>query len=130
MPKLKYSILLIISLFLFQRTFSQDAEKEAIAAAIKAGDAKTIGTYFAKSVDLTLNDLEDVYSKDQAIVILGDFFSENNPESFSLKHQGKSKLEDHFYIGDLKTSTQTYRLTFFLKKEDEAFKLKQLRIER
>jgi len=113
-----------------ENAFSQAAEKQSIASAIQKGDAKAVGAYFAKSVDLTLDDLEDVYSKDQAIVILENFFTENPPTSFKLKHEGKSKLEDHFYIGDLETESQNYRLTFFLKKEGSDFKLKQLRIER
>ncbi len=130
MSKLKLSLLLILGLFIFKNAHTQASEKNAIAEAIQKGNAKSVGAYFAKSVDLTLDDLEDIYSKDQAIVILENFFSENPPKSFSLKHEGKSKLEDHFYIGDLKTEGQDYRLTFFLKKEDDAFKLKQLRIER
>jgi len=130
MSKLKFSIILFLGLFLMENAFSQAAEKQSIASAIQKGDAKAVGAYFAKSVDLTLDDLEDVYSKDQAIVILENFFTENPPTSFKLKHEGKSKLEDHFYIGDLETESQNYRLTFFLKKEGSDFKLKQLRIER
>lgn len=130
MSKLKFSIILLLSFFLLEKAFSQESEKKAIAEAIQNGNAKSVGAYFAKSVDLTLDDLEDIYSKDQAIVILENFFSENPPKSFKLKHQGKSKLEDHFYIGDLNTEGREYRLTFFLKKEEDAFKLKQLRIER
>jgi len=130
MSKLKFSIILLLSLFLVQNAFSQSAEKESIASAIQKGNAQAVGSYFAKSVDLTLDDLEDIYSKDQAIVILENFFSDNPPTSFKLKHEGKSKLEDHFYIGDLKTEGQNYRLTFFLKKEGSDFKLKQLRVER
>lgn len=130
MTKLNFSIILLLGLFLVENVRSQASEKEAIAHAIQKGNAKAVGAYFATSVDLTLDDLEDVYSKDQAIVILENFFSENPPSAFSLKHEGKSKLEDHFYIGDLKTPDQGYRLTFFLKKEGDAFKLKQLRIER
>jgi len=130
MSKLKFSLILILGLFLIENAFSQASEKESIASAIQKGNARDVGAFFAKSVDLTLDELEDVYSKDQAIVILENFFSENPPTSFSLKHEGKSKLEDHFYIGDLTTQGENYRLTFFLKKEGSVFKLKQLRIER
>ena len=129
MSRLKYSIIIVLFSVTSFSLLAQDAEKTEIAKAIQAGNSQAIGNYFAQSVDLTLNDLEDVYSKDQAVVILKKFFEENQPESFEVKHQGKSKLEDHFYIGDLKTNQQTYRLTFFLKKEGDSFKLKQLRIE-
>lgn len=129
MSKVYFTILLLLTSCIIQTAFGQAKEKEGIAKAIQAGDSKEIGTYFSDSVDLTLNDVEDVYSKDQAIVILNDFFSTNMPSSFSIKHEGKSKLQDHFYIGDLVAEKNSYRLTFFLKKEGESFKLKQLRIE-
>lgn len=121
-------ITLIVSIWAFAAN-GQAAEKEGISQAIRSGNAKTLSTYFTKTVDITLKDVEDVYSKDQAEVILKGFFSENSPKSFSVKHEGKSKRDDYYYIGDLATSKGTYRLSFFLKKEGDDFRIKQLRIE-
>lgn len=122
--------LIVFILFIFTiNSYGQSSEKQGITTAIQAGDAKALGKFFTKIVDLTVKDVEDVYSKEQAEVILARFFSENVPTSYSVKHEGKSKLDDYYYIGDLVTSNGSYRLTFFLKKEGEAFRVKQLRIE-
>jgi hypothetical protein len=110
-------------------SFGQVAEKDAIGAAIRAGDAKALSTYMMPNVDLTVNDVEDVYSKNQAEVILNQFFVKQKPTGFEVKHEGKSKMEDFYYIGDLTTASAAYRLTFFLKKEGNSFRIKQLRIE-
>ena len=110
-------------------SFGQTSEKQNISKAIQDGNAKLLGGYFTKTVDLTVKDIEGVYSKDQAEVILTRFFTENKTKSYSVKHEGKSKLDDYYYIGDLVTATGTYRLTFFLKKEGEIFRIKQLKIE-
>ncbi len=124
------NLLIILSLVFFSvSTYGQTAEKEGISNAIRQGNAKSLGTYFTKSVDITLKDVEDVYSKEQAEVILARFFSENSPTAYTVKHEGKSKLDDYYYIGDLETSTGMYRLSFFLKKEMDSFRVKQLRIE-
>jgi hypothetical protein len=109
--------------------FGQMAEKDAIGAAIRAGDAKALSAYMLPNVDLTVNEVEDVYSKNQAEVILNQFFISQKPSGFEVKHEGKSKIEDFYYIGALTTSQSAYRLTFFLKKDGDAFRIKQLRIE-
>ncbi len=109
--------------------FAQSAEKEAISSAIRSGNAKALSTHLISSVDLTVEKVEDVYSRDQAEVILSRFFSQHSPTAFDIKHEGKSKLEDYYYIGDLKTSDANFRLTFFLKKDGQSFRIRQLRIE-
>lgn len=119
----------VIAFFTVLLAFGQSSEKESIEAAIRQGNAKALGAYFASSVDLTVLQTEDVYSKDQAEVILTRFFNENAPGSFEIRHEGKSKLDDYYYIGELSTTSSTYRLTFFLKKNDSKFRIKQLRIE-
>ena len=124
----KFFILVVFSLATFL-SHSQVTEKQGITKAIQEGNAKVLGGYFTKTVDLTVKDVEDVYSKEQAEVILTRFFNENKTTTYSVKHEGKSKLDDYYYIGDLITSTGTYRLTFFLKKDGDAFRIKQLRIE-
>jgi len=120
---------LFFILFASTISFAQTAEKEAISTAIREGNSNTLGNYLIASVDLTVENVEDVYSKDQAEVILARFFAQNKPTGFTIKHEGKSKLDDYYYIGDLQTATSKYRLTFFLKKDGTTFRVKQLRIE-
>lgn len=108
---------------------AQTAEKEIITEAIGEGDSKKIASYFLPSIDLTVESTEDVYSRDQAEMIVNHFFQDHPPTGFSLKHEGKSKLDDYYYIGTLNAEDGTYRLTFFLKKGDAGFRIKQFRIE-
>lgn len=120
---------LCLALLIPLLSMGQTQEKDGISAAIQNGSAQALSGYFTESIDLTLLDIEDVYSQKQAEVILSKFFAENKPKTFKLKHEGMSKVEDYYYIGTLETSTGNYRVTFFLKKEAEAFNVKQLRIE-
>lgn len=110
--------------------FAQVSEQKAIHGAFESGDAKRLGTYLAAGVDLSIRDVEGVYSQDQTIQILTRFFSDNPPSLFKQIHSGKSKSEDYFYIGDLQTSKGNYRVTYFLKNAENGFVIKQLRIER
>ena len=108
---------------------AQTQEQRAIHAAFEKGDAKQLGAYLSTGVDLSIRDVEGVYSQDQTIQILNRFFSDNTPSLFKQIHTGKSKSEDYFYIGDLQTSTGRFRVTYFLKNSDTGFLIKQLRIE-
>lgn len=122
--------LLTLGLALFVvGAFAQDKEANLIAGAMGKGDAKTIGTYLVGSVDLTILDDENMYPKDQVTQKLQAFFKSNVPKGFEVKHKGKSKLDDHYRIGDLQTSNGTFRVTYFMKAENGKIKVKQLRIE-
>lgn len=124
----RFALIIFFTVY-FIGGFAQTSEKEAITKAIRTGDSKKVASYFLPSVDLTVVSVEDVYSRDQAEMIVQRFFERNSPSEFNLKHEGKSKLDDYYYIGSLKTDKGNYRLTFFLKKGDQDFRIKQFRIE-
>jgi hypothetical protein len=100
-----------------------------IAAAIKAGNYKTIAGYFNANVELNMPGNEGMYSKAQAESILKDFFSKNSPKNYTPKHDGQSNDGSQYSIGVLETSGGTYRTYFFLKKQPDGFKIKEFRIE-
>mmetsp|Transcript_13547 Transcript_13547/g.20507 ORF Transcript_13547/g.20507 Transcript_13547/m.20507 type:complete len:129 (-) Transcript_13547:12-398(-) len=116
---------LLVSVF----SFGQDAEAERISTAFSNGNAKAIASYFLPTVDYAILDDEDMLPADQVAQKLAKFFSAAGVKDFKVKHKGKSKLDDHYRIGDLVTSKGTYRVTYFLKKGKQGMKIKQLRIE-
>jgi len=119
----------LLLLFATTGLFAQSETKQEITSAIKAGNSIQLAAHFTPSVDLTVGSAEDVYSKDQAEIILKRFFEDHKSVDFELKHEGKSKLNDFYYIGTLKTNQGEFRLTYFLKKSGDTFMIKQLRIE-
>jgi Domain of unknown function (DUF4783) len=123
--------LLISSLFFFIVAFSfaQADITPKVVDAIKKGDANAMGTHFMSPVDITLNGKDETLNREQAVAALSKFFATHSVKSFELKHQGTSKLEDQFRIGELVTSTGEFRVTFFMKKNGTAMQIKQLTIE-
>lgn len=119
----------LFAVFLMGSGFAQEAERDRVSLAVQNGNAKTLATFFTPGVNLTVDQKEEVYSREQAEVIMTRFFSNHVPSAFSIRHEGKSKLDDHYYIGDLMTNNGNYRVTFFMKKDSGAFKIRQLRIE-
>lgn len=125
-PLFAFAVLIIVQLTLSAQTDITPAVVEALSK----GDAATLGKYLVPSVDVAILDDEEMYPRDQVVTKLNLFFQKNPPKSFEIKHQGMSKLDDHYRIGDLTTSNGLFRVTFFMKKSKSSMEIKQLRIER
>jgi len=103
--------------------------EDEIATALKTGNSKGLSKYFGTTIDLSVLDEEDVYSKAQAELILKNFFSKHSPKSFKIMHNGTSKMGLQYTIGTLETSNGTFRVTFYVKKTGSTDSLQQLRID-
>ncbi|MEZ4739923.1 MAG: DUF4783 domain-containing protein [Flavobacteriales bacterium] len=122
-------VVLFTTLLLAFGVQAQDAVKDKVVQAMKTGNSKELATHFIPNIDLTVKETADVYSKAQAEQIVRKFFNDNPPVDLVIEHTGVSKVGDKYYIGILRTTTGYFRVTFFLKKTDADFQVKQLRIE-
>lgn len=102
---------------------------EDISNAIRSGNGKELSKFFGDNVDLKLLDLEDIYSKSQAEVIIKDFFAKHTVESFFISHKSQPKNDSMYSIGTLQTNKGKYRTYFFLKKLNGKFVIQEFRIE-
>lgn len=126
---MKRTVRIFILLLISTSAYAIDVYEE-IANAIRSNDAKQLSSYFGSTLDLTIINQEDVYSKAQAELILKDFFSKNTCKSFTLLHKGSSKEGTQYAIGNLQTtSSKNYRVSFYLKNNNGKIILQELRIE-
>lgn len=100
-----------------------------IILSLKSGNAKSLSEFFNQNVELVVPNSDNVYSKAQAQLIVGNFFSSHSPQSFSVIHQG-GKEGAQYVIGSLGTQKGTFRVYFLLKKSDGKNYIHQLRIEK
>ncbi len=126
---MKSSLFLIACLFGWNALWAQSDITPAVSAALKKGDAGALVTHFMPQLELTLAGKDGLVEKAQAQQMLAGFFNENPPQSFTIKHQGTSKLDDQFRIGELTTAKGIFRVTFFMKKNNNILQIKQLKIE-
>jgi hypothetical protein len=108
---------------------AQDDVKEKVVQAMRTGNSKDLAVHFIPNIDLTVKETAEVYSRAQAEQIIRKFFNDNPPVDLVIEHSGVSKLGDKYFIGILRTSTGYFRVTFFLKKTETVYQVKQLRIE-
>lgn len=102
---------------------------EEIIQSLKTGNARVLSTYFNQNVELVVPDSDNVYSRAQAQLIVGNFFSNYPPQSFTVKHHG-GKEGSQYVIGNLGTKKGAFRVYILLKKDEGKDYIHQLRIEK
>jgi hypothetical protein len=100
-----------------------------IASAIRSGNPKNISVYFIDNIDLKVINQEDVYSKQQAEMILKDFFSKHTVKSYNVAHKSEPKNGSQYVIGTLETTNGKFRIYFLIKTTGSETLIQQFRIE-
>lgn len=120
--------LLVLALTLSYPAFCQSDALDAVANALRSGDAKSVARFFGSTVDLTIIANEEVYSKIQAEQVLKEFFAKNHPRSFKIIHKGGSKEGARYGIGSMKTNQgQTFRTYIYVKQNGKNILVQELR---
>lgn len=102
---------------------------DGIVVSIQTGNDASLAEFFNENVELVVETHDDVYSKSQAQQIVAEFFKSNKPKLFSIIHQG-GKDGARYAIGNLTTTTGTFRVYFLLKNKNNNSYIHQLRIEK
>jgi uncharacterized protein DUF4783 len=100
-----------------------------IAAAIRSGNPKNISKFFIDNIDLKVIEQEDVYSKQQAEMILKDFFTKHAVKAYTVAHKSQPKAGSQYVIGTLETSNGKFRTYFLIKTAGAQTLIQQFRIE-
>lgn len=118
---------LLFAVFTFTPLTVEDVIDQA-SAHFKTGDAKELALLFTATVDLTVLETEDAYSKAQAEIILKKFFTEHPAKDFEIAHRGES-ANKQYCIGNLTTEKGDFRVSFYIKSENGSNLINSLTIE-
>jgi hypothetical protein len=105
--KLLYLTFIII-LFLFSNHAYTQIPNE-VKTAFNKGNSQQLANYFNKSIELLINQKEEVYSKAQAELIIKDFFNKHEPDTFKIENEGVSD-GINYSIGILLTTNGKFRI--------------------
>ena len=101
---------------------------QAVVDALRTGNTTVLSGYFNSSIELAILDQEDIYSRQQAELIIKDFFAKHVPSSFVILHKG-GKEGSQYAIGNLVTSSGNFRVTLLIKLKENKPYIHQLRFE-
>jgi len=113
MKKIISTLTVFLSLVMLSFT-TQETSLDEVIVALKDGKASELGKYMDDNVEISLPDKSNNYSKAQAILILKDFFDNNEVKSFEVKHKGDQN-GGQYCVGTLQTKSGTFRTTIFMK---------------
>ncbi len=109
-------------------SFSRFVGIDEVIAALKSGNASQVAKYFDNTVEISLPDKSNSYSKSQAELVLKDFFSNSGVKGFEVIHKGEN-AGSQYCIGTLQTKNGSYRTTVFMKQKGDTQVLQELRFE-
>ena len=95
---------------------------------VKSGNAAQIARFFDNTVEITMPDKSNNYSKSQAELVLKDFFSNNPVNGFEIIHKGENN-GSQYCIGTLVTKNGSFRTTIFMKQKGDKQLLQEIRFE-
>lgn len=131
MKHLYQRIIITIGLiFLFAGGAHAQSAIQDVSDGIRTGNVDAISPYFDNMVPLTLNNSQGAYSKQQAEMVLKDFFSRNMPKEFVVANSGTSN-NAKFVIGEMTTTAGLkYSVYILLKEKEHKYYLQELRLNK
>ena len=118
------SLIMVTALY----SFTLSAGIDDVIAAMKTGNASQVAKFFDASVEISMPDKSNSYSKSQAELVLKDFFATNMVKSFDIIHKGENS-GSQYCIGTLVTKGGNYRTTIYMKQKGDQQVLQELRFE-
>lgn len=131
----KTSILVIFSLVLAFVSFAgtifsvAPGVNESIAAAIKIGNSGELAKYFNSTVEIQIPGNEGTFSKNQAEMIMKEFFTKNASAGYSTNQQGSSNGGAQFMIGTYKSGKLVFHVYILVKPVSGKMLIQQLHFE-
>jgi chromosomal replication initiation ATPase DnaA len=131
MNKIYKPVLLIFAfLAMFAYTNAQ-TQLEDVVNAIKANRVSDMTRYFDNIVPITINNVQNTYSRTQAELVLKDFFNKNTPQDINILNSGSPTPSSKFAIGDLSTNTGKYSIYILFKLKDNTnYMLQEIRLNK
>jgi len=121
----------ILSLFLLnQPNFGEEKVLESIdpvISAIDGGSSGDLAKYFDASLSLNINGQQGEYSKNQAELVIRDFFKKNPSMGFTVVYRSETNPNLSSFIGDYQSQQGPYKV--FIKISQQAGNLKIYSLE-
>ncbi len=118
----------LFTLIGFAILFSSFLGIDEVVTALKTGSASQLAKFFDNTVEITMPDKSNTYSKSQAEMVLKDFFTNNEVKTFEVIHKGDN-AGSQYCIGNLVTKAATYRTTVYMKQKGDRQVLQEIRFE-
>ena len=124
------TMLLLAPVFKFDARASEDGDVFIpIARYMEAGDSDKLSVWFAENLQLDVMGTINNCTRNQARLIMRNFFTNYTPKSFKIVHKS-SRPPMSYASGDLDAGGSQFRVTIFVKTVSGKNEILQIKIER
>lgn len=102
---------------------------DSIAWLIKQGNSERLSQLLSPTVEITMNDQENTYSKRQAVAVVKNFFDEHRPVTSKLLHKVNSGSKFLFGVVIYTSTNGVYRIGYTIDITEKSTRIIELRIE-
>jgi hypothetical protein len=102
---------------------------DSIAWLIKQGNSQRLSQLLSPTVEITMNEQENTYSKRQAIAVISKFFNEHRPVTSKLLHKVNSGSKFLFGVVIYSSSSGVYRIAYTVDITKKSTRIIELRFE-
>lgn len=120
----------IVTSILLSVNITSSVPYTTIEKAFESNNAKEITALGKTKILVNILGKESAYSQSQASLVLQDFLTKHPCSSFAFIFKGKESDDGTFAIGNYTSKSEKYRVTIYFKKEQSAFKIESLTIEK
>lgn len=129
MKNLVFTTVILVSALFYHAfwplpAYSQSSANEVFnnaQVAIKNGSSKALGRYLMNGVEITLDGKSGTYSRNQAEVILNDFFKKQPPADYQYLHKGSSNNGIRYSIAKYMSGKKKYRVYMVVREKDGSY---------
>ena len=129
MKKRLLSLVFILMTLVSQAQLSHSPVNEVLNA-IRINRVQEVSRYMDNFISITLNNSQSLYSKNQAEIIIKDFFDKNPASDFSMADEGSADKNSKFAIANFNASGEKFSLYILFKQKDNTFLVQEIRINR
>jgi hypothetical protein len=121
---LKFNLVLILFLWLLPLTEpASPAQIDPVVSAIQGGSSSDLARYFFPTISLNINGQQGEYSKNQAEIVLKDFFKKNPPHDFSLVFKNENQSSVSTYIGEYSSGQGNFKVFIKVSQAENSFRI-------
>ncbi|MCR5710003.1 MAG: DUF4783 domain-containing protein [Bacteroidales bacterium] len=133
---LLFASLLALPLVFMAATSGRDSEQDSgqdvftpIGKYIQSGDYDKLSAWFADNLELDMLGAVNNCTRNQAKLIMKNFFAKYTPKKFSVIHKsGKAPMK--YAVGSLSAGGERFRVILYVKSTGTQSHIEQLKVER
>ncbi len=124
------AIYAVLTSILLTLGFSNEIPYNAIESAFERNDSKGLVELGKAKILINIEGKEGVYSKQQATLVLDDFFKRHKGNAFDFIFRGKQSADGTFAIGNYLSGGSSFRVTIHFSQDGGSMRMESLTIEK